>query len=293
MSWADSNAWADGNGITLCGIGDEAGAALADQTTALTILGWSAIELRSVDGTALADLDDAAFDRLTDHLADAGLRVACVDSRIANWARPVTADLKDDLRELEILAGRCARLGTRMIRVMSYPNDGLTETEWRAEVFRRLAELTARAEDAGVVLVHENCAGWAATRADRMLELLDHLDSPAFRLLFDIGNGVAYGYEAYDLLPDIAPFVAHVHIKDALGTSEDTRYTLPGQGRCRVVDAVRLLREQGYAGFLSIEPHLSVRPHEGGTAPDGGLVAEFVAYGRELERLLADHGTGA
>ncbi|MBH5334933.1 sugar phosphate isomerase/epimerase [Streptomyces pactum] len=274
-------------GVRLAGIGDEAGAPLAAQITALTTLGWDTVELRSVDGVALADLGEVGFERMVRELAAAGLSVTCVDSRIANWARPVTGDFADDLRELEILAARCARLGTNRVRVMSYPNDGLPEARWRVEVLARMTELTARAEDAGLVLLHENCAGWAGTRADRMLELLGHVDSPALRLLFDIGNGVAYGYQAADLLPDIAPYIAHVHVKDAVGTPDDVRYTLPGRGDCRVAEVLSRLLDHGYTGVWSIEPHLDVRPHEGVAADGDAVTAAFVAYGRELERLVA------
>lgn len=274
-------------GIALCGIGDEAGASLDEQITALTTLGWGHIELRNVDGTAVADLADGAFERLVDRLAAAGLTVTCVDSRIANWGRPITGDFDEDLRELDALAERCPRLGTRHVRIMSYPNDGLSEAEWRAEVLTRMGKLAARAEEAGLVLLHENCAGWAGTEAARMRELLDEVNSPALRLLFDVGNGVAYDYEAYDLLPTIAPYVAHVHIKDAVGTPDDAHYTLPGDGRCRVEDSLRFLLDQGYTGVWSIEPHINVRPHESLAVEGRDGVDAFIDYGRSLERMVA------
>lgn len=279
--------------FTLCGIGDEAGSALSDQVAALTRLGWDLIELRNVDSVALADLDDDSFDALDRQLDAAGLRVACVDSRIAHWGRPITSDFADDLRELDVLAERCARLGTGLIRVMSYPNDGLDERSWRDEVYARMRELAVRAEDAGLTLVHENCAGWAGRDADRMLDLLARVDSPALKLLFDTGNGVAYSYEPYPLLRDIVPHVAHVHIKDAVGDADDARYVLPGEGVCRVADCVSLLLEHGYRGVYSIEPHINVRPHESPAALGDDCADTFVAYGRALENLLAGLGTDA
>ena len=275
-------------GIELCGIGDEAGASLDDQLAAVTRLGWETIELRTVDGVALADLSEERFSHTVRRLIEAGLRVGCVDSRIANWGRPITGDFEDDLAELHVLAERCARLGTDRVRVMSYPNDGLDEEKWRAETLARMSELAARAEDAGVTLLHENCAGWAGTRADRMRELIHEVDSPALQLLFDVGNGVAYGYQAYELLPEIVPFVTHVHIKDAVGTADDTRYTLPGHGDCRVRDALRYLLDHGYTGLLSIEPHINVRPHESFARSGAETLEAFVEYGRELERLVGE-----
>jgi sugar phosphate isomerase/epimerase len=282
----------------LAGIADEAAPGLTGQVAAVRELGWRQIELRSVDGTAIADLDERAFDRLARTLADAGLSAVCVDSRIANWARPITAPLEDDLRELAVLARRCAALGTRYVRIMSYPNDPgdpLAEEEWGRRVVTRVRTLAARAADAGLVLLHENCSGWAGTRPDRMRRLVDAATGGALRLLFDIGNGIAHGYEAYEVLAEVVDLVAHVHVKDATGTAADPVYTMPGDGDSRVADCLRLLLRHGYAGAVSIEPHLNLRPHETGYRTGDGtgdresaLAESFVAYGRRLERLVAD-----
>ncbi|MFF9804521.1 sugar phosphate isomerase/epimerase family protein [Streptomyces coeruleorubidus] len=277
-------------GIRFAGIGDEAAPGLADQVRAHRLLGWSAVELRDIDGTALADLDDAAFDRVAETLGEARLDVVCVDSRIANWARPITGDFELDRDELKRLAPRCAALGTRHVRVMSYPNDPdapLDEPEWARRAVDRMRRLARQAEDAGIVLLHENCAGWAGADAARALRLLAEVDSPALRLVFDTGNGVAYGYEAYDLLTELVAWVDHVQVKDARAEAGEAVYTLPGEGSCRVADCLRLLLDHGYTGTWSIEPHRTVRPHEGRTDAGRDGVAEFVRYGRALEALAA------
>ncbi|MFD6333357.1 sugar phosphate isomerase/epimerase family protein [Streptomyces niveus] len=279
--------------VRLSGIGDEAAPGLDRQVEAVRRLGWDSVELRSVDGVPLADLSDAAFDQVVGGLADAGLGVSCVDSRIGNWARTVASPFADDLTELDRLAERCDRLGTRYVRIMSYPNSGLPEADWEREVLSRISRLAARAEEAGLVLVHENCAGWAATDPARMLRLLDAADSPALRLLFDVGNGIAYGYEAYDLLADIAPYVAHVHVKDGTGDTDAQFYSLPGDGNCRVADSLRLLFDRGYSGVVSIEPHINIRPHEGWSDPSGDYVDEFVTYGQRLDKLVSGLGPAA
>ncbi|HET9381537.1 MAG TPA: sugar phosphate isomerase/epimerase family protein [Streptomyces sp.] len=275
----------------LTGIGDEAAPGADGQLAALRELGWTTLELRNVDGTALADLPPAAFDRLTRRLKDAGVTVAAVASRIGNWSRPATGDFAADLAELDVLADRCAALDCRFVRIMSYPDDGLTETEWADRVLARTAVLADRARRAGLVLLHENCAGWAADRADRALRLLRAVDSPALRLLFDTGNGVPHGYRATDLLRDLAPHVAHVHIKDAVRTPDgDTAYTLPGEGDAEVAACLRILAGHGYTGALSLEPHLAVRPHEGLTRAGEDAADLFVRAGRALTRLLSTLG---
>ncbi|MFL6136352.1 MAG: M20/M25/M40 family metallo-hydrolase [Frankiaceae bacterium] len=272
-------------GIAYAGITDEAAASIEGQLAAIRLLGWNALELRTVDGVAVADLGDRAFATVAGAIAAAGCRVTCIDSRIGGWARPVSAPLDDDLHELARLAPRAAALGTRYVRVMSWPNDGLDDGAWRRLAVERMRRLAGLAERSGVVLLHENCSGWAATRADRMLDLLDAVGSDALRLLLDTGNGVAHGYSAHDLLREVIDHVAHVHVKDATGPAGAPVYTYPGHGSSRVGDCLRFLLDHGYRGAWSIEPHLLVRPHEGTLDPGADGVPSFVRYGRELERL--------
>lgn len=271
------------------GIGDEAAPDLPGQLRAVAALGWTGLELRTVDGVALADLDRAARARLVRAVHGARVRVLCVDSRIGSWSSSVAGPFEEDLAELSTLAELCAELGTRYVRIMSYPNAGLPEPRWRQVVVDRIRRLAEAAQDADLVLLHENCAGWAASSAERVLDLLDAVANPALRLLFDTGNGVAHGYDAVALLAELVPFVAHVHVKDAVGGGADTTYTLPGDGRAGVEECLHLLRAGGYRGALSIEPHLATRPHEDRWADAGGAAA-FVAAGRRLVELVGGLG---
>lgn len=267
--------------IRLAGIGDEAAPTMDGQLAALRTLGWTGIELRTVNGASMVDLNERAFGALADRLERAGVTVVCCDSGIGGASRPVTADPARDLAELAVLARRCHRLGTRYVRVMSYPDGGLDAEQWGRRCVRRMRELARCAEFEGLVLLHENCVGWAATSAERTLRLLSDVDSPALRLLFDTGNGVAHGYDGYALLKPLVGYVSHVHVKDAL---PGPVWTPPGTGVARVADCLRLLLSHGYDGWLSLEPHLSVRPHEGAfLAADP---AGFLTAGRALQDLL-------
>lgn len=271
----------------LAGIADEAAGTLTGQIRAITALGWRGIELRSIGNHALADLPVAEAARAHRDVAAAGLHVVALDSRIGNWARPITAPFADDLAELDALAAWCDELGTRSVRIMSYPNDGLPEPEWRDRALDRVQRLAQRAGELGLLLLHENCAGWAGHDPQRMLQLLDITDPSALRLLFDTGNGIDHGYCARDVLAQILPHIAHVHVKDAAGTPGAATYTVPGHGQAQVADCLRDLLDAGYDGPLSLEPHLAARPHEGLT-PGASAADLFTAAGRGLERLL--HG---
>ena len=126
-----------------------------------------------------------------------------------------------------------------------------------------------------------------------MLRLLAEVDSPALGLVFDTGNGVEYGYDAYELLASWSP-----RSRTGSGTSRSRtrpgpptgRTTAsPGLGRCRVADCLRLLLDGGYRGVVSAEPHLLVRPHsqDDRAEPAGDGVDVVVEYGRRLAALVA------
>jgi sugar phosphate isomerase/epimerase len=273
--------------LPLSGVGDEAGPELADQIAAHQQLGWRAIELRTIGGVALAELPQADFARARTQLADAGLAVHAIASRIGNWSRPISTPLALDLDELDVLAERAHQLGARYLRVMSYPNDGLREVEWRARVHARLGQLVERARRHDLVLVHENCAGWGGVSAQHARALVEAIDSPHFRLLFDVGNPVVHDQNSLAWLREVLPWVVHVHIKDARrGADGETGFTWVGDGDAQVLGCIRLLHQAGYAGGLSIEPHLHLVPHLGKTGDRAALLPSFVEYGRRLEALL-------
>lgn len=263
------------------GITDEAADDLGGQIAALDALGWRTIELRTLDRVPVAELTDERFDEVATTLADRSMDVVCLASRIGGWGRPVTTDFRHDLTELDVLARRARSIGTRYLRIMSYPNDGLGAHDWRRQATARITVLAEHAERHGVTLLHENCSGWAGTNAERMLELLDEVASPALKLLFDTGNGVAHGYDGFDLLADIADHVEHVHVKDA----DEHGFTIPGEGEARVADCVKLLQANGYSGAWSLEPHLAIQPHEPGVLAHDAA-ATFIAAGRAMAGLI-------
>ena len=284
--------------IRLTGFADEAGKDLADQIRAHRDLGWDTIEMRMVGDVNFTNLDDDAYEAVKGQLAAAGMGVSCFGSAIANWARPISADFRQDLDDLRRAAPRMRELGTRFIRVMSYPNDQdrpRSKPEWFGEALRRLRELTRVAEDEGVVLAHENCSGYGAESPGEMLELILAINSPAFRMAFDTGNQNAHhGYANPDLAWEyyraVRPYIVHVHVKDGNPGADGTAvHCMPGEGRSQVRRIVGDLVATGYDGFISIEPHIKAQVH---LAQSAGRSADafnmYVEYGRRMAGILRE-----
>ncbi|MER5865538.1 sugar phosphate isomerase/epimerase family protein [Kitasatospora sp. NPDC002040] len=273
MTGDDTANWRDRS----CGIGDEAAPGLTEQLAIHAELGLGAIELRTVDGLGLHELTEQRLAEVVAEVAASGLTVPAVDTPIGNWSTTVATDPESELAVLAGSARAAHALGSRWLRVMSYPNDGRPEAEWAAESLRRLAVLTREAERLDVVLLHENCQGWAGQGAAQTLRLLEHVDSPALRLVFDIGNGLAYGYEPVGYLSEVLPWVDHVHVKDGHRTPAGAVFTLPGKGEIDVAACVGLLERSGYRGRYSLEPHVAHIPHLAATAGAEELAAGYRA----------------
>ncbi len=269
------------------GIADEAGDDIQTQIKAHKELGWHHIELRKVSGVAVGDLSDRAFDETAEALSDAGIAISDFGSQLCNWARPITTHLDLDRHELARSIPRMQRTGCPFIRIMSYPNAGWPEDEWKEEVFNRIKVLAQMAEDGGVTLVHENCNGYGGLGPAQTLELLEHVDSPALKLVFDTGNTIGHGQDSWDYYSQVKEHVVYVHIKDARKQDGKTVFTFPGEGDGKVARIVKDLLDSGYEGGISIEPHLAAIVHEGKAASESqDSYALYLEYGRRLMRLV-------
>lgn len=274
------------------GISDEAGQSLPTQVKAHKELGWCHMELRLVDGMNITSLPGDRFDEVCRYLSENNMKVSCLASPIANWARPITCDPQLDIDELKRAIPRMHRLGAPFIRVMSYPNDPkspLPELEWRNEAIRRMKVLAKIAEDGGVVMVHENCSGWGGLSAENSNILLGEVNSKALKVVFDTGNPVTYGQDPWEYYKAVFKDIVYVHIKDAKKINGEDVYTYCGEGDGRVRDIIRDLLANGYDGGFSIEPHLAAIIHTGQKAQsEAALYESYTEYGRRLMKIVEE-----
>jgi sugar phosphate isomerase/epimerase len=73
---------------------------------------------------------------------------------------------------------------------------------------------------------------------------------------------------------------------------EKARWTFPGEGQGELRRILEDLMARGYAGGLSIEPHLAVVAHDPSVSNPADIrFSQYVEYGRRLEGML--HSIGA
>jgi sugar phosphate isomerase/epimerase len=285
----------------LTGFADEAAPDIEGQIRATKELGWKYIESRNVDGVNIHDIPDGKFEEVAGKLEDAGVQINCFGSAIANWSKQISNPFDVTLEEIGRAIPRMQRLGTKLIRVMSYAvlPDREADDQMEEERFRRLRVLHQMFTDAGLTPVHENCMNYGGMSWKHTLRLIENV--PGLKLVFDTGNPIftddrakpkPYSKQsAWEFYTHVKEHVAYVHIKDGMWDPEtgQTTYTFPGEGDGDVRRIVKDLLASGYDGGFSIEPHLSVVQHDQSVAsPEEQRYNSYVEYGRRMERMVAE-----
>lgn len=290
----------------LTGFADEASIDLSIQIKATKELGWSNIETRKLGDKNLATISDQEFEELQATLDENGIKFNCYGSAIANWAKPITESPESSYEEFSAAIPRMQKLGTKMVRVMSFAvPDELKPKSWDYldEVVKRCKVIAKMAEDAGLLCVHENCMNWGGLSYEHTLKLMEEVNSPAFKLVFDTGNpvfnldwsskGQGKVYQnAWEFYDNVRDHIAYIHIKDGYMPEDSDKhvFTHAGDGQGCVREILTDMFKNGYDGGISIEPHLAVVFHDtSGDVNDEDIkYANYVEYGRRLEKMIAE-----
>lgn len=287
----------------LSGFADEAAPDLTRQIEATKELGWNAISARTINGMNIHDLTQKDFDKAVRQLEQAEIKVVEFGSLIGNWGKKITGDFQATLDEVDRAIPRMKRLGTQIVRIMSYAQEPWGEDQHEEERFRRLRAIHQRFADEGLAAVHENCSNWGGFSAQHTLRLVEEV--PGLKLVFDTGNPIFQRdrsksephpwQDALGFYTDVKEHVAHIHVKDCryprLGEAEPD-YCMPGEGDAHLREILSDLKARRYGGGISIEPHVATVFHaQDGEEPDWEqCYKSFVEYGNRLEDLLEDLG---
>jgi sugar phosphate isomerase/epimerase len=238
--------------------------------------GLGHLDLRSLGGRNLIDIEDAALAALAGKLKAAGLTVACLASPLLKWlppgmARPpqphdafgFDAGAVDEARSFRRCFEICDRLGIRRLRIFSYlAYDGFAP----ADLDRPLEALLALAERHDCELLLENEPVCNIRTAPALGGLVARIGHPRLRALFDLGNMVVMdAAPAAAEIAALAPAIGYIHLKD----------WRPGIGMVPLGDGIADHRQAleiigGRAALeripLALETHLPARGWEANVA---------------------------
>lgn len=240
--------------FVLSAFGDEIADDLKTQMDVLEQHGISHIEMRGVNGKALVDhtLDEVAVIRK--ELDKRGFKISAVGSPLGKIK--ITDDFDAHLELFRHTVKIAKILGAGYIRMFSFfiPK-GDDPLIYRDEVLKRWRLFIKESEGSGLILLHENEKGIYGDTPERCLDLLKTLDCSYLKAVFDPANFIQCDVktypEAFEMLKD---YCVYFHIKDAL--YKDHSVVPSGYGDGKLPEILQQLHNNGYEGFLSIEPHL-------------------------------------
>ncbi|GAA5202110.1 sugar phosphate isomerase/epimerase family protein [Microbacterium jejuense] len=268
----------------LSGFGDEIDPDPRVQCAVLSALGARHIEVRSAGGTNIVDLDDEGLDALGATIRDAGMGVSAIASPIGK--SELSEPVEFELGRLDRALRAADVLGSRYIRLFSFwCHEPDAAARGRDEILDRMGAWAARAAQAGVTLVHENEKHIYGDVPERVLDIVQTVDSPALRLAWDNANYVQVGVRPVtDGWAQLAPYVDYLQVKDA--RLADGEVVPAGEGDGELRETIANLRDAGFAGFASLEPHLTDFTATGGFSG----AAAFGRAARAFRSLTDDAG---
>lgn len=214
--------------------------------------------------------------------------------------------LDEEVRRKEIFAiedviGYCEYLGAKYIRIyggnLTAGDTDHLEERW-AKLVESLRELGDKAAAKGVTLVVENHFNTMAVSAKQGAKLMQDVDHPAVRILYDQANLTFTENEDYEeAIRTQQQYVAYMHVKDLVFkegvafTSSDVAhpkeeernvYTrIVGEGVLKWPEILRMVKACGYDGWLSLEYERRWHPDD---IPDASIgMKKSLEYLRKIE----------
>ena len=282
--------------MNLTGFTDEASNDLDQQIQVTNALGWEYLSARTVGSANIHEISDREFDQVCEQLDHHQIKVAEFGTLIGSWSKSIDSDWEITLGEIKRCIPRMQKLGVKYARIMSYAQKNWGEDQQEQERFRRLREIVARFQGAGLEALHENCMNWGGFSAEHTLRLLDEV--PGLRLVFDTGNPVFQRdrskpepfpwQNAYEFYQQVKHAIAHIHVKDGImhASEGEPEYTFAGEGQAHLDLIMADLKKENYQGFIAIEPHIGKVFHldENAQAADPAHIYElYRAYGARFE----------
>ncbi|NOW48923.1 hydroxypyruvate isomerase [Novosphingobium sp. SG751A] len=195
---------------------------------------------------------DKPVDAIAKALSETGMRLTgiCVDPRRSIVDPAQREEMITAVRET---IAATARLGKPDLIVASgFRVDGLSEEEHFANAVTALRAAADAAEEAGVTLLLEPLntqlfATMYLVSTKLGLDLIEAVDSPNLRLLYDVWHSAVMGEDIAEVLADRIHLVRHVQVADMPARNE------PGTGDLDWGKVTQTLRGLGYTGAIGLE----------------------------------------
>lgn len=235
----------------ISGFSDEIDSNIDVQFQGLNKLGISYFEPRCINDKNISELSDCEVLNLKEKMNEYKISASSVGSPVGKI--DICDDFNGELRKLKKVIKTAKAIGAEYIRIFSFYITDNNYEKHRSEVINRLKIMAEIAGENDIVLLHENEKGIYGDTPERCKDILSSVDSKNLRAVFDPANFVQCFVETYPYaFYMLKPYIEYMHIKDARGS----KVVPAGMGDGHIEEILNELKQDGYKGFLSLEPHL-------------------------------------
>lgn len=252
-------------------------------------LGFDGIELTIIPRftTELSTLDAAERKRIASLLKQHNLALPAIaahsslletdpDAHAKNmWRLKGGVDLAVELAQGDELPAVNTTTGGK-------PEEWEIKKDFLAE---RVGELVDYGASRGVTIAMEPHIGAIIDTPEKVLELLEIVNSPYLKVNFDISHFDIIGIPTEETVSALAPVSAHTHVKDQRGIAPDFEFLIPGEGTFDYVGYLKAMQAHGYDGFITAEVSFMVQAR----ANYDPLAAATLSY-ETLSKAFVDAG---
>jgi len=239
--------------------------------------GVEGVEIRGVWQTPVQKLTDEQVRDIKRIVADHGLTVCSIGSPFGKCELDQAAEVAAHMDILRRCSDIGLELGCTLVRGFAFWGHGARQKPWdkMAKAYEPVPEIL---EEKRTILGLENEAACYVGTASHTRHFLDMLGCPRVKAVWDPANhvqdpdgiGIPTFPDGYQM---IKADIAHVHVKDAAPRPDGpTPNVFMGMGICHWREQFQALKDDGYAGFCSLETH--VNPDQ--FPPD--MAARYASY---------------
>lgn len=125
--------------------------------------------------------------------------------------------------------------------------------EQKGGMLSQLKDWASAAETAAVVIAIKAHVSSSVNSPERLMWLLDRVESTAIQVAFDYSHFQLQGMDLEQSLKPLLTRTRFIHVKDTSGDASKFQFLLPGQGHTDYVGYFRLLRKHQYRGPVCVE----------------------------------------
>jgi len=214
--------------------------------------GLDCMEVRNVN-------DHGPFEYTEQDIADIqaaakqyGLTVCAISAPLFKCDFSDKETVESHIQKFETCARQAKQLGVSLIRGFDFWEEGIS-LEDRADVYQRIGEICEKYD---VFCVVESDPSVHSNTPMKLAQVLKAIRHPRIKAVYDPGNEVwVTGQASEQGYQDLKPYIAHMHVKDAITEEGKAKAVKVGTGVVDFPAIFAKLFRDGYDGCVILETH--------------------------------------